>query len=84
MNMHAFKKCEVSSLKCSSGTQLAEEARSAKLPNMLLKRECADGSLQPETCLRVVDVESGVCVQGVRVVHECGHASDWCNRCDHH
>ena len=45
---------------------------------MLLKRECADGLLQSEAGLRVIDVESGVCVQGVRVVHVWVHTSDGC------
>ena len=51
------------------------EGRSAKLPNTLLTRECADGLLQSETLACASSMsESGVCVQGVRVLHECVRA----------
>ena len=50
-------------------------ARSAEKQNMLLKQECADGSLQSETAACVSSIESGVCVQDVRVV-QCVRAID--------
>ena len=38
------QKCEVTSSNCSFGAEPVGEARAAKEPNMLLKRECADSS----------------------------------------
>ena len=46
--------------------------RSASVASLALSPRCRDRGL------RVVDVESGVCVQGVRVVHERAHASEGC------
>ena len=34
---------------------------------------------QRDCVMRVVDVESGVCVQGVCVAHDCVHANPGCN-----